>query len=73
MTASYTRAPRPYKPRQWYRANAGRVSVLDFSPAANVTRVNAEYRSTFEPEPERSAYTAALAAPYDDLHGAGDL
>ena len=69
VTAAYARSVRRYKPHQWYRPNAGRISVLDFSPAANTTRVYAEYRSTYEPEPERSAYMAALAAPYDQLLG----
>ena len=69
VTGSYAPLPRPYKPRQWYRPNAGKVSVLDFSPAANVSRVHAEYRSTHTAAPERSSYLASLQAPYTDLLG----
>jgi hypothetical protein len=69
LYASYARAPRRYNPRQWYRANAGRLSWLNFSPAANVSRVHEEYRSEYVPAPARSAYRARLTAVYDDLLG----
>ena len=68
-TAAYPLAAKPYKARDLFGASKSRILVLDFSPAANVSRVSAEYRSSYTVAPERSSYIASLHAPYTDLLG----
>lgn len=67
ITGSYPKQIAAYGRSYYFRRNSGRLCMHDFSPAANVSRVNREFTSTFEVGPAASRRSIVMSAPYSEL------